>query len=179
VLSALPEKRRRQEAAAAAAPAASAVTAMATGAAEEAAAPESSGTNSSAASSAVRRSLAAGVGSNGTRLDASLAARPSGISQLMVPHRERPSAGRSSASNTPASATEAVATPSTVRPPVINSDLASSLSQAPLLPTSGAVPPPYSPPTVDGLPGPTSEDLALAARPNVWAEPPPPASSNS
>jgi len=155
-LGTLRKRRCRQEAAAAAATAASTVAAMDTGAAAEAAPREPSGTNSSAASSAVRRSLATGVGSNGTSLDASLAARPFGISQLMVPRWERPLAGRPSASNTPASATEAVAPPFTVCSPVKNSALASSLLQAPLLPTSGTVPPPYSPPTVNGLPDPTS-----------------------
>jgi len=194
VLGALPEKRRRQEAAAGVAPAASTAAANSNAAAAEATAQAPCGTATCASRSAMPvatgtapgtvlgdgagmdwappSSLATGVGSSGTGIDASLAARPGGISQLVGQPGAPPLAGRFHASHIPASAMEAVAPPFTTPPLVTNTALTSSLPPTPLSSTSGAAASSYAPPIVDGLPGPTSRDLALAASPNVWVEPP-------
>jgi len=194
VLGAIPEKRRRQVAAAAAAPAASTAAAMANAAAAEATSQAPCGTSTGASRSpmtlatrtapatvlgdgagmdwAPSSSLVTGVGSSGFEIDASLAARPGGISQLVGQPGAPPLAGRFRASHTPISAMEAVAPPFTTPPLVTNTALKSSLSPTPLSSKQGAAASSYAPPIVDCLPGPTSRDLALAARPNMWVEPP-------
>jgi len=182
--------RRRKEAAAALAPAAPTTVANSHAAVAEATAQAPCGTSTCASTSAMPvakdtaprtvlgdgsgmdwappSSLATGAGSSSTGIDSSSAARPGGISQLMGQPGAPPLAGRFHASHTPESAMEAVAPPFTTPPLVTNTALTSSLSPTPLSSTSGAEASSYAPPIVDGLPGPTLRDLALAARPNVW-----------
>jgi len=116
-------------------------------------------------------SLATGVGSSGTGIDASLSSRPGRISQLVGQAGAPPLAGRFHASHTTASAMEAVVPRFSTPPLVTNTALTSNLSTTPLSSTSGATASSYAPPIVDGLPGPKPRDLALAARPNARVEP--------
>jgi len=189
VLSALHEKRRRQEAAAAVAPAAATAAENSNAAAAESTAQAPCGTATCASRSAMLvakgtapgavlgdvagmdwtppSSLATGVGSSGTGIDASLAARPGGISQLVGQPGAPLLAGRFHASHTLASAMEADASPFNTPPLVTTTTLTRSLPPKPLSSTSGAAASSYAPSIVDGLQGRTSRDLALAARPNM------------
>jgi len=125
-------------------------------------------------------SLDTDVGSSGTWIDASLADRPGAISLLVAQPGAPPLAGKCHASHTPASAMEAVAPPFPTPPLVTTTAMPSSLPPTPLSSTWGAAASSYAPPIVDSLKVPRLRDLALAARPNVWAERPaaPPTTPN-
>jgi len=109
-------------------------------------------------SSTALASLAAGVGYSGTSFGASSATR---ISQSGVPPGAPPLADRPSVPRNPATTTTPVLPPPT---PIL------AAQGATLASTVSSTAPDYQSRTVDGLPGPTAADLALAARPNMWVE---------